>query len=226
MPACEANSELEAEVGLGLYDLAARSPTVPLEFIAALGDPSACRRAIASCIVARRGAPGERAKVRALLQDPVSIVRLRAGQGLLAAGDFAAVPALIALLDILPCYEAGQAEELLRWLSIGAGPDREAQFFEPAGALTYRLVWEQWWKGKRDTIDFAAVRRQPRRPCLFMVSAPESMGLRNGLAPVTGCDGGLRYHLRIPSVRQIAQVLPNGRLLVIGNSVNVVLEID
>jgi HEAT repeat protein len=216
LPACEANGELEAEMGLGLYDLAARLPKVPTELLAALSNPSPARRAIAGCIVARRGTPAERTKVLPLLEDPVSTVRLRAAQGLLAAGDLAAVPALIALLDVQPLYEAWQADELLRWLAQGTAPDCSPVWHEIGGALAYRHSWEQWWKENREKIDFTAVCRQPRRPCLFMVSAPENAGVpgSNGLMGVIGCDGGYRGS---PSgVRKLAQVLPNGRLLVVG----------
>jgi HEAT repeat protein len=235
LPICEPNSELEAEVGLGLYDLAARSPTVPAEFIAALGDSNSARRAIASCIVARRGTAAERAKVRALLADPVSTVRLRVAQGLLAAGDMAAVPALIALLDKEPRYEAGQADELLRWLAQGGGPDSYPDLGRGDGALVYRRAWEAWWLEYRGKLDFAAVLRQPRRPCLFMASSQRKFQGDFLSAAVAGCDGGFRPHLYIPGVRQVAQVLPKGRLLVVGNATgspvfsdatNRVMEID
>ena len=233
IPACEANSELEAEMGLGLYDLAARLPKVPTELLAALSSPNPARRAIAGCIVARRGTPAERTKVLPLLEDPVSTVRLRSAQGLLAAGDPAAVPTLIALLDKEPRYEAWQADELLRWLCCGAGPDAERGYV-PAGILPYRTAWEQWWKENRGSIDFAAVRRQPRRPCLFLTSARGGRAvLRNGLSVgLTGCDGGGRGGLF--GTREVAHILPNGRLLAIGfpldyqgpKDFNLVMEID
>ena len=57
----------------------------------------ACRAAAAYAL-ARVGDPAIRTRVRGLLADPQPWVRLRAAEGLLAAHDKAAIPALLALL--------------------------------------------------------------------------------------------------------------------------------
>jgi hypothetical protein len=72
-------------------------------------------------------------------------VRLRAAQGLLAAGEREAVPTLAALLTA-PAEIAGRAEELLARLPSDKLPapstDRAA----------FRAAWEAWWRVHRDRL--------------------------------------------------------------------------
>src|SRR5262245_28045761 len=70
--------------------------------VEALKDKHPARRAAAALAVGRSGTAEQRKKVQALLTDPDLRVRFRAAQGLLAARDRAAVPALIALLTDAP----------------------------------------------------------------------------------------------------------------------------
>src|SRR5262249_44717505 len=121
-PTADANSELETAIAFRLDQLAARSQSVPPELVAALTDTSPARRAIAACIVGRRGTVEQHGQVRRMLKDSDANVRLRAAQGLLAGGQKDSIPALIALLDATPICLAWQAEELLRWAAAGSAP--------------------------------------------------------------------------------------------------------
>jgi HEAT repeat protein len=213
LPTCEANSDMESELGLGLYDLAARSPTVPPELIAALRDPSPARRAIAGCIVARRGTPAQRAKARLLLKDPLSTVRLRTAQGLLGSGDKPSVPTLIDLLVTGSVAESWQADELLHWIAGGSGPD--------CGVCRRNVTaekchdsWQSWWRQRNSEFDFAAIIRRPCRPGLFTVWESSSAGFGpQGI----GCDGTPRVDFLAIRVCAVGQFLPNGRLLALGH---------
>jgi hypothetical protein len=87
--------------------------------IDALTDRIAERRALAACIVGRRGTDAARHRVRRLLLDSSDLVRLRAAQGLLAAGDTTSIPILTSLLAEGSIKNAWQAEELLNWVATG-----------------------------------------------------------------------------------------------------------
>ncbi len=207
-----ASYEVEEEICFGLDNLTEKAGRILPPIMAALTDPQPARRAIAACIVGNRGTPYERARARALLKDPEPSVRLRAAQGLLAGKEMDAIPALIALLDAAAVHEAWQAEELLRWAADGNGPDC---FVANGGdsAKKCRAAWEQWWLQRKGNIDFSALTRQPRRPCLFAVWEPSM----TGFGPVgIGCDGTQRWHLGAIGVKAVAQMLPNGRLLATG----------
>lgn len=213
LPMAEANSELETAIAFRVDQLAARSKAAPPELVAALADANPAWRAIAACIVGRRGTAEQQGQVRRLLKDSNVNVRLRAAQGLLAGGHNDAVPALIVLLDAKPTYLAWQAEELLRWVAAGTGPHYPNGLYVGSGgdqATKCRVAWEKWWREQKETLDFAAIVRQPRRPFLFAMGWPIDFLFRPN---AYGSDGMLRFHFQFAGTDAVGQFLPNGRLL-------------
>ncbi len=211
LPASD-SCDVAEQICFGLEMLAAKHIGMPAAMLRALTDESPERRAIAACIVGSHGSVAERTKVLGLLKDPHSTVRLRAAQGLLAGQEKEGIPALIALLEAAPLHEAWQAEELLHWAANGTAPDcpvREGGEW----AKKSRAAWEQWWRERKQELDFMALARQPRRPCLFAIWQRDRPGFGQR---VTGCDGTPRINLGLFGVRAGGRLLPDGHILAVG----------
>jgi hypothetical protein len=131
----------------------------------ALKEADPVRRAAAAAVVGRFGTREQRAAVQALLADPSPLVRWRAAQGLLAARDSAALPALAALVGEAPLPLAVRADELL---ALVAGPRAPRGFgTDAAGRRRMRVAWETWQRlhGRAD-LARAAVDLPPFNPAL------------------------------------------------------------
>jgi hypothetical protein len=137
---------VEEEATQALLVLARRTGRPDPALTTALADPSPVRRGAAALIVARLDEAAQRERVRRLLQDDEPLVRLRAAQGLLAAGRKEAVPTLISLLAG-PAPVAGQAEELLSALAGAKAPNTSHP--DP----DRRTVWQTWWKAHQAEIE-------------------------------------------------------------------------
>jgi HEAT repeat protein len=105
-----------AAVGIGKDGKAAEA------LVKTLADKAPARRAAAAFVVARSGDDTQRAAARDRLRDAAPPVRWRAAQGLLAAHDPRALPALIVLLTEALAATAGQAEDLLRCVAGDKAP--------------------------------------------------------------------------------------------------------
>jgi HEAT repeat protein len=103
---------VEEEIYFGVDHLARQARRADAALMSALDDPLAARRALAGCIVGARGTVHQRFRVRRLLGDPDAEVRLRTAQGLLASGEKASLPTLVALLENSSVALCWQAEEL------------------------------------------------------------------------------------------------------------------
>jgi hypothetical protein len=108
----------------------------------------------AALAVGRFGTADQRGAVRQLLADAEPRVRLRAAQGLLAAGDKQAAAALLALLTDAPFPIACQAEE---WLVRLAGDQPPAALLgkEAEARRRCRAAWEDWWHQHADRLVLA-----------------------------------------------------------------------
>jgi HEAT repeat protein len=167
LPAAEGEAT-EDEIAFGLEKLARGAPATVSLLARALDDASAKRRAVAACIVTRRGTPDERHAARRLLADASPLVRLRAAQGLLTAGEKDGIPVLIRLLEEAPLEIAWQAEELLQWVAgaddiepiVGAG--------EAAVRKTCRHAWEEWYRRAGPGLDPKGCVQVGWRPRLVM----------------------------------------------------------
>jgi HEAT repeat protein len=126
----------------------------------ALTDPLVLKRAAAGYVLGRSSDKAQRAAVRKLLADKEEIVRLRTAQGLLAANDKEAVPALIALLDSPIPDLLWQVEEQLLRIAGEEGPAAPASTDAKERQL-YRERWAKWWEANAARVDLAKVAQTP-----------------------------------------------------------------
>ncbi len=186
----------------------------------ALKDEVASRRALAACLAARLGSAKLKEEVRKLLADPDPLVRLRAAQGFLTAGDSFGIPALIALLETAPIDVAWQAEELLHWLAEWEAPHSVLG----AGAAENRhrcvVACRQWFEDHEAKLDIGRLLKEPRRPALYMVQEVAAQGPRDSLQTtdpsliLIGCDSVPRWRKEFTSGSyRDFQWLPNGHTL-------------
>ena len=122
--------------------------------VAALADKDAGRRAAAALVLGAGGTEAQRAKVRALLDDKAPLVRLRAAQGLLAARDKKALPALLPLVSEAPPEVAELAHDVLSGLAGEKAPDISLGG-DAAARKKCRAAWETWWKEHGKGLDLA-----------------------------------------------------------------------
>jgi HEAT repeat protein len=208
------DEETEEELWYAVEALTAGGGKVHPALLAALKDPIPARRALAACLVARRGDEDQRAAARKLLADGEPLVRLRTAQGFLAARDKQAIPALVALLEEPDVAVSWQAEELLHYV---AGDDAPAQVVG-AGTATSRkkcrAAWEMWWKKAGEQVDLRTLEKTLRRPSLVLVCGYTPEGEDWGRVCLFGCNGPARWQLRGKWDPVDVQLLPANRLLV------------
>src|SRR5262249_26821858 len=131
-------------------------------------------------VVARSADKGQRALVRERLKDAEPKVRLRAAEGLLAARDNDALPALVALIGEAPAPLARDAESLLFNVAgekpasvyVGEGSDAERK--------KCREAWEAWYKADGARIDLAKLDTESRTLGLTLCVAWDSDGAAAG----------------------------------------------
>jgi hypothetical protein len=104
------------------------------------------------------------------MRDAAPQVRWRAAQGLLAAKDQRALPALIALLTEAPAATAGRAEDLLRCVAGDKAPATNAAV--DAERKAARAAWEAWYQAEGGQLDLAELDLQPRQVGLTVLVVP------------------------------------------------------
>jgi HEAT repeat protein len=207
---------VQEEIYYALNAFTVKQGKVDPALVAALTNVAPTRRAVAACIVGWRGDADQRAAVRKLLADPDPMVRLRAAQGLLAAGDKAAVPILITLLNEPSAEVSWQAEELLHWIAGEEAPDDIVGAASAHERQTCRSAWEGWWARRGRQLDFRVLEQAPRRPGLYLVC--ESFGdddKREARVWLCGCDGKPRWQVRDLRCPIDAHLLPGNRILIV-----------
>jgi HEAT repeat protein len=192
--------------------------------VAALKDREASRRAAAALAVGKANAEQRRA-VLPLLDDADLRVRLSAATALVRAGDRAAVPALIALVETGAPALAWQAEDVLFRI---AGPDAKLPALgagtDPAGC---RRAWDAWWKEKGDKIDLTTVNlEETERGITLVCDVNGSRPGSDGSVWECGRDGKVTWRYDILSGPIDAHLLPGGRLLIAEHRANRVAERD
>jgi hypothetical protein len=180
--------------------------------VAALGDRVASRRFTAAEALCQAGAAGQVPELARLLKDPRPAVRLRVGLALAAAHDKEAVPVLIDLLGELPLEQAWQAEDVLRQLADGRGPD--AALGEDAAARKKaREQWAAWWQDNRERADLAGLGARQRLLGYTLLAMYNN--LRNSSQVVEiGPDKKPRWNIDNLNYAFDAQVLPGDRVLI------------
>jgi HEAT repeat protein len=226
------DQHLEIEVYYALDALAMHDGKTDPALTAALEDASPDRRAAAACVLGRLGNDKLRAAVRKLLTSPVPLVRLRAAQGLLAAKDKAAIPALATLLDEKDTFIAWQAEELLHYVAGEDSPESTVGAGGAEAGKKCREAWDAWWKKNEAKVDLAQLERETRRPGLILLcsvtsgNGPKILAKQNYRLWLCGCDGKQRWQMLDLGDPRDVQLLPENRLLLVDPSTSQVVERD
>lgn len=160
------NDAVTEELLMALTVLGVKENKVDTLLVEALKDKNPICRSAAALVVGRFGTAEQRRGVHALLTDTDMRVRFRAAQGLLAARERLAIPALIALLSEAQPELAARAEELLACVA-SARAIHQPITENAALNRQIRNAWEQWWKqnGKMD-LSRADVDLPPFNPAL------------------------------------------------------------
>jgi HEAT repeat protein len=199
------------ELWYSIDPLSVAKGKVHAALVKALANRVPARRALAGCLVGRKGDAAQKKLVHALLKDTDPIVRLRAAQGMLAGENPEAIPVLIALIEAHTVLIAWQAEELLHWLAGDTAPVVTVGAGKGDTPKKCRTAWESWWVKHGTSLDWAKVRQDHRRPGLILVWEQSHAGSAGKLW-LYGCDGMPRWEMDIIGL-QHAQLLPNGSLL-------------
>jgi hypothetical protein len=219
-----ADEEIEEEIYFGIERLTRESKQERKVLAKGLADRQPERRALAACLLGRSEEKAIRNQVRSLLSDAAPTVRMRAAQGLLAAGDFEAVPALIQILADNPVALAWQAEELLHWVAGEASPRECVGAATPDRVKECQAQWTKWWKENQGKLDFKALLREQRRPGLLIV-CEQSSEKKVGFVSCYGCTG--RANWKIESKEPMhALLLKSGKILVLDRAEKLAKEID
>ncbi len=146
--------DIEEELLIVLVNLGVERGRVRPVLLAALKDKQPARRAAAALIVGRVGTAEQKRRVYPLLDDTDPAVRLRAAQGLLAAGERRAIPALFTLLN--PRFQklANEADYLLGLASGDLPPLASAKQLLPSRD---RKAWIVWWQQHPERIDLTGI---------------------------------------------------------------------
>lgn len=154
-PAC-ADELVEEELLRALRSVGVKKGKVDPALFAALRDPEIARRSAAALVVGRYGTAQERQAVQPLLKNASLTVRLRAAQGLIAAGDASAIPALLPILREGTSEQRADAEELLlriagkRAPTVPLGEGKEAR-------SKCHDAWQNWYTTHKGQITLANV---------------------------------------------------------------------
>ncbi len=149
------DAAVEEELFTTLAALAFRTDKADAALLAALKDRDASRRGAAVLLLAHGGNATHKEQIKqALRTETDALVRLRAGQGMLAARDKAGVAILLPLLTDAPREIAGQARDVL--LSIGEEKAPAGELGEDKAARQKcRDEWERWWDTRQAKLDLS-----------------------------------------------------------------------
>jgi RNA polymerase sigma factor (sigma-70 family) len=148
------HEEAEEDVLDAFCQLAATGGKVHAQALAALKDSVPGRRAAAALVVGGFGTPEQRAAALPLLKDGDAMVQFRAAQGLLAAREIRAVPALIDMLTMSELSWAYRAESLLQDL---AGKNAPTELLAgSSGRDRCQKSWLAWWRLNQDRLSWPA----------------------------------------------------------------------
>jgi hypothetical protein len=181
----------------------------------ALKDSLPARRAAAARVVGRSTNPDQRKAVRELLTDRDAQVRFSAAQGLLAGGDKAAVPVLVALVGDGPVSLAAQAEELLVRIAGDRAPVLSARGDEEDRRRA-KQAWDTWWRGHGKDADLSLV-GDARCQLGYTLVVQYNHGDSDRLIEL-GPDGTPHWQIDGLDYPVDAQRLPGNRVLVVEHS--------
>jgi hypothetical protein len=142
-------------------------------------------------------------------------------QGLLAAKDRSAVPALLALVADAPEDLLWRVEEMLQRLGGDLAPAQTLTETTPAARQKYRAAWADWWRDHAARVDLARLEHGPRYLGLTVIAELDSNRVWE-----CGRDGAPRWQLNNLLGPIDAQVLPGGRVLIAEHQGQKVTERD
>jgi hypothetical protein len=215
------DDSVEEEVLNSLLALTPEKGKVGETLAAALKDDQPARRGAAGYVLGRKGTAEQTRAVRGLLVDKSAKVRFRTAQGLLAAHDKEAVPALVQLLEDGTPEMAWQVEDVLVAL---AGEKAPAVSIGDGGAADRRKCreeWSKWWKANGDAADLAVLDDRERLAGL-------TLGIEVNPSRLFECgpDKKIRWEIKTARGPMDAQVLPGGRVLFAEMDSHLVKECD
>jgi len=202
------NAMIEEEVIACLARLAVQEVEVPAALVAGLKDELPGSRAAAAVVLGHVGTKDHCDRIKPLLGDASTAVRLRAAEGLLAAKDRDALPVLAALVGDGPAAQAGRAEELLRVL---AGVDAPKANISSGRAKAHE-AWVAWHRDRGATVDLTAHLREGQFGPLLVI---ESVKPKNIQRLVAYSRGGKGRWIIGDDVKTVdAHWLPGNRVLI------------
>jgi hypothetical protein len=193
--------------------------------LAALKAKHAIQRSFAALVLGKSKDEAHRVLVRPLLADPDAKVRLRAAQGLIAAREKEAVPALLGLLENGPLALAWQAEELLYRLAGEKGPAVALGGGSPEERRLCRDAWNKWWTDLGSKVDLAKLDLEPRLLGLTLVVSLDGYG-GNGRIWECAQDTKPRWEIRNVKGPIDAIMVAGNRVLIAEYYANLVTERD
>src|SRR5262249_3138659 len=134
------------EVKSSLGALAFRDGKPELALLKALDDESSLRRATAVELLCQAGPANINEKIRALLQDPMPNVRLRAALALAQVQEAKAVDTSIPLIGDPPVAQGHRAEDFFTTPPADQGP--KVQLKDDASRTAVRDAWQAWWNAR------------------------------------------------------------------------------
>jgi outer membrane protein assembly factor BamB len=182
--------------------------------VKALRDRVPTRRAAAAVALCKGKATEQFDFVRRLLKDKDAEVRFHTGRALVAAGEKAAVPTLIALLKELPLEQVWEVEDFLS-LVAGDKTPLEVVTADAASRAKAADAWTAWWKANAGGVDLAKLDLS-KRDLGFLVIV-ENWNPTKGSGRVLELDnnGKLRWEVRPLNYPYDAEVLRGGNVLVV-----------
>jgi hypothetical protein len=191
-----------------LRSLAVRDNKLDPALVEALDDRLATRRLAAAELLLEVGRAEHRALTHRLLKDADALVRLRVGLALVGDRQREAIPTLIDLLAEPSLEQGPAAEEVLLRLAGDKAPKAPLRGDE-AARRKYRDAWAQWWQEQGLGIDLEKLENP--RWLLGQTLLVEQTGRVleiDARGKVVWQIGGIYFPTD-------AQVLPNGRVLIL-----------
>jgi hypothetical protein len=213
LPSVEDRS-LEEELLATLGAVGVKANKVDALLVSALADKRPACRAAAGRVVGRFGSPEQRQSVRRLLADADPVVRLRAAQGLLAARDKTAIPALVGLLGQDQQNLVWEAEDILCRIAGEKAPPVSPGNGDPAERRKCEAAWSAWWRDHGAKVELEKIELEHRSLGLTLFVVYDGFP-GGGRIWETGTDGKPRWSIERDLGSPIdAQVLPGNRLLI------------
>lgn len=183
------------------------------------------RRAVAAWAIGKVGADEDVSALKPLLDDPSSLVRLRAAQGMVALEQPAGVAGLISSVPDANAYTLVEIEDVLQALAKDNAP--KVSLLDPATRAKAKDAWQAWFQKSEKSLDLAVLRREAAYEG-FLTICENAIGVNAMKSKVwqRGRDGQVRWSIEGFTSPTAAHLLPNGRVLVAESGTRRVIERD